>query len=116
MIGKAVEGVRGGDHLNPPQTFAFAKVDSFRLPAGRGRKAESKAAFLTNARELFSRQHLYPPHPANHGLHLHPAGRLRGHLTDDGRLSPQRVAAQPRKDRLRLLVSDNRQKLPLIAT
>jgi len=30
--------------MNPPQTFVTTKVDSFRLPEGRGLQAESQAS------------------------------------------------------------------------
>jgi hypothetical protein len=40
--GKAVKSAHGGVHFKLPQTFADAKVDSFRLHLGRGVKPESQ--------------------------------------------------------------------------
>jgi hypothetical protein len=47
---KAVEGLRGGGVLpRSAANFCTAKVDSFGLPEGRGRQAESQAVPKTYA-------------------------------------------------------------------
>jgi hypothetical protein len=42
--GKEIEGLRGGALPESAANFRCAKVDSFRLPEGRGHKAESQAS------------------------------------------------------------------------